>query len=177
MKIFTYHSKKNVLWLRNNLNHQCYKSNLKQTFHGCLIRRILIKLLHRFVCRHSWEISFREIFATHHRQGISLSADLKVWIDFEKLAKWIYFVRVCQKNPRTSFSEFFYPSRSRGSPKRACRALGVPVGLVYHHRTQCGAYHQPLWGCISSRGTRVSFLRLDDIQHFVLMIYRSCETG
>ena len=25
------------------------------------------------------------------------------------------------------------------------------AGLAYHHRTACGAYHQPLWGCISSR--------------------------
>ena len=23
------------------------------------------------------------------------------------------------------------------------------AGLAYHHRTTCGAYHQPLWGCIS----------------------------
>jgi len=23
--------------------------------------------------------------------------------------------------------------------------------LVYHQRTKCGAYHQPLWGCISPR--------------------------
>ena len=25
------------------------------------------------------------------------------------------------------------------------------AGLVYHRRTKCGVYHQPLWGCISSR--------------------------
>ena len=25
------------------------------------------------------------------------------------------------------------------------------AGLVYHHRAKRGAYHQPLWGCISSR--------------------------
>ena len=37
-----------------------------------------------FVYRNSWELSFGEIFAAHHRQGISLSADLKSWIDFEK---------------------------------------------------------------------------------------------
>jgi len=23
--------------------------------------------------------------------------------------------------------------------------------LAYHHRAKRGAYHQPLWGCISSR--------------------------
>ena len=25
------------------------------------------------------------------------------------------------------------------------------AGLVYHHRAKCGVYHQPQWGCISSR--------------------------
>ena len=25
------------------------------------------------------------------------------------------------------------------------------AGLAYHWRTKCGVYHQPLWGCISSR--------------------------
>jgi len=27
------------------------------------------------------------------------------------------------------------------------------AGLAYHHRTTYGAYHQPLWGCISSRAS------------------------
>ena len=27
------------------------------------------------------------------------------------------------------------------------------AGLVYHRRTTCGVYHQPLWGCISSRAS------------------------
>ena len=27
------------------------------------------------------------------------------------------------------------------------------AGLAYHRRTKCGAYHQPLWGCISSRAS------------------------
>ena len=90
------------------------------------------------------------------------------------------------KNSENSFSEFFYPSRSRGSPKRACRALGVPVGLVYHRRAKCGVYHQPLWGCISSRvsvhlpaawwytATSCGWyakLRFDDIQGFALIPY------
>ena len=51
------------------------------------------------------------------------------------------------------------------------------AGLVYHHRTKCGAYHQPLWGCISPRAS-VHYsaawwdttLCVDDIQCFALMI-------
>jgi len=27
------------------------------------------------------------------------------------------------------------------------------AGLAYHHRAKRGAYHQPLWGCISSRAS------------------------
>ena len=84
-------------------------------------------------------------------------------------------VQILSSPPKNSIAfamEFFYPSRSRDSPKRACRALGVPVGLVYHHRAKRGVYHQPLWGCISSRAS-VYFLRLDDIQCSALMIYRN----
>ncbi len=45
--------------------------------------------------------------------------------------------------------------------------------MVYHRRTKDGAYHQPLWGCISSRGTRASQLRNDDIQFLTeLVIYK-----
>ena len=40
--------------------------------------------VHSFVCRHSWEISFREIFATRHRQGVSLPSHRKTGIDFKK---------------------------------------------------------------------------------------------
>ena len=48
------------------------------------------------------------------------------------------------------------------------------AGLVYHHRTKCGGYHQPLWGWISSRHSRAyPFLRFDDIQCSALMIYRN----
>ncbi|MBQ2793249.1 MAG: hypothetical protein IJF05_00950, partial [Clostridia bacterium] len=62
--------------------------------------------------------------------------------------------------------------------------LSKPQGLVYHRRTACGAYHQPLWGCISSR-FGVHFLRLDDIQRHavgdmqnsVLMIYKAFRFG
>ena len=44
--------------------------------------------------------------------------------------------------------------------------------LAYHRRAKRGGYHQPLWGWISSRAS-VYFLRLDDIQNCVLMIYRN----
>ena len=51
------------------------------------------------------------------------------------------------------------------------------AGLAYHHRAKCGAYHQPLWGCISSRisvhlpaAWWDTTLRVGDIQCFALMI-------
>ena len=46
------------------------------------------------------------------------------------------------------------------------------AGLAYHHRAKCGAYHQPFGLYLITR-QRVSYLRLDDIQHFVSMIYRN----
>ena len=50
----------------------------------------------------------RITFCSHHRQGISLPTDRKPWIDFEKLAKWIYFVRVCQKGKRGHMSSLSF---------------------------------------------------------------------
>ena len=49
------------------------------------------------------------------------------------------------------------------------------AGLVYHHAVR-RVYHQGRQRrpCISSRAS-VYILRLDDIQHFVLMIYRSAN--
>ena len=35
------------------------------------------------------------------------------------------------------------------------------AGLAYHHRAKRGAYHQPFWGCISSRFS-VHLIRLDE---------------
>ena len=45
------------------------------------------------------------------------------------------------------------------------------AGLAYHRRAKCGVYHQPLWGCISSRVSvyltcdlmRCKAFRFDDI--------------
>ena len=39
--------------------------------------------------------------------------------------------------------------------KRPLRAFVFiqAAGLVYHRRAKCGAYHQPLRGCISSRSS------------------------
>ena len=98
IKIFTYHSKKNVLWLRNNLKHQYCKSNLMQIFHGCLIRRILIKLLHSFVYRHSWKLSFSGDFRNSSPPR-DKSIPLPQTTDRfrKKLALRIDFVRVSQK--------------------------------------------------------------------------------
>ena len=85
-----------------------------------------------------------------------------------------------KKFDRFRLVEFFYPSRSRGSPKRACRALGVPVGLAYHRRTKCGAYHQGRRAalvshhapaCIFPAAWWYTTLRVGDIQRFALMIY------
>ena len=39
-------------------------------------------------------------FVTHHRQGISLSADFEIWIDFKNLWYGSIFVRVCKKKIR-----------------------------------------------------------------------------
>ena len=48
------------------------------------------------------------------------------------------------------------------------------AGLAYHHRTKCGAYHQGrLTDLASHHAPACIYLRLDDIQHFVLMIYRN----
>ena len=58
---------------------------------------------------------------------------------------------VHKKIPRTLFSVFFYPSRR----------LGIPSDFSLHLIT-IGAYHHAL-ACIH--------LRLNDIQHSVLMIY------
>ena len=50
----------------------------------------------------------------------------------------------------------------------------LAAGLAYHRRAKCGVYHQglvaPLY--IITR-QRASYLRLDDIQTFGLMIYRN----
>ena len=60
------------------------------------------------------------------------------------------------------------------------------AGLAYHHRAKRGAYHQPLWGCISSRVSvhppaawwdatlrvdDIPQLVADDIQGFALILY------
>ena len=56
------------------------------------------------------------------------------------------------------------------------------AGLVYHHRTKCGAYHQGrIAALVSHHAPAYIFLRLDDIpqrvadnmQNFVLMIYKA----
>ena len=46
------------------------------------------------------------------------------------------------KNPKAIAFGFFYPRRSRGSPKRAKRVLGVPVGLAWHQRVP-----RVVWNC------------------------------
>ena len=47
-------------------------------------------------------------------------------------------------------------------------------GLAYHRRTKCGVYHQGrLAALVSHHAPACIFLRLDDIQHFVLMICNS----
>ena len=62
----------------------------------------------------------------------------------------------CQKTPRTLFSVFFYPSRRLGISSDASRYIikggSPPLYLITRQRA--------------------SILRLDDMQHFVLMIYR-----
>jgi hypothetical protein len=48
------------------------------------------------------------------------------------------------------------------------------AGLAYHRRTKCGAYHQGRQAdLVSHHASACISLRLDEIQHFVLMIYRN----
>ena len=48
------------------------------------------------------------------------------------------------------------------------------AGLAYHCRTKCGAYHQGRQAdLVSHHASACISLRLDEIQHFVLMIYRN----
>ena len=48
------------------------------------------------------------------------------------------------------------------------------AGLAYHRRTKCGAYHQGRkTALVSHHAPACIFLRLDDIQNCVLMIYRN----
>ena len=54
------------------------------------------------------------------------------------------------------------------------------AGLAYHRRAKCGAYHQPLWGCISSRasvhlscGLMIYSQKARYTLAFVRMIYRN----
>ena len=46
------------------------------------------------------------------------------------------------------------------------------AGLVYHHRAKRGAYHLP-YGLYLITRQRVYSLRLDEIQHCVLVIYNA----
>ena len=65
-----------------------------------------------------------------------------------------------------------YPSQKRSNfclPKVTSFFIQA-AGLAYHHRAKCGVYHQPLWGCISSRVSVhlptawwYTTLRVDDI--------------
>ena len=48
------------------------------------------------------------------------------------------------------------------------------AGLVYHRRTKCGAYHQGRQAdLVSHHASACISLRLDEIQHYVLMIYKA----
>ena len=52
--------------------------------------------------------------------------------------------------------------------------LSKPLILAYHRRTKCGAYHQGRQAdLVSHHASACISLRLDEIQHFVLMIYRN----
>ena len=48
------------------------------------------------------------------------------------------------------------------------------AGLVYHRRTTCGVYQQGRRAALAyHHAPACIYLRLDEIQHFVLMIYRN----
>ena len=48
------------------------------------------------------------------------------------------------------------------------------AGLAYHRRTKCGAYHQGRQAdLVSHHASACISLRLDEMQHYVLMIYNS----
>ena len=79
------------------------------------------------------------------------------------------------RSPKPSVVGSSPPAPAKKRTKRSLRSFFIQSeGLVYHRRTKCGVYHQgrlpPLY--LITR-QRASYLRLDDIQHFVLMIYRN----
>ncbi len=82
-----------------------------------------------------------QIFAAHHRQGVSLPTDRKTRIDFEKTVVWIDFERVCQflsalhKNRQVSQEacRFFYPSRRLGM-ESCVSVYGIAVGVCHYLR-------------------------------------------
>ena len=102
----------------------------------------------------------RITFCAHHRQGISMPADLETRIDFKKTCFADRFCKVVPTKKEllsTKSSFFVYPSRRLGisSPREVRRISSAPVGLYLITRQ------------------RASYLRLDDIQTFGLMIYRN----
>ena len=96
-------------------------------------------MLHSLVYKHG--VAPRKIAVkcnSHHRQGVSLSADGKPWIDFKKLALRIYFVRVCYaENPHESLilADFcffiFHEQRS------ANHTLMLKTGIIFSSVTFC----------------------------------------
>ena len=102
----------------------------------------------------------QSVFNIQHFVSVTYTALLQFDVGVRNLIakrKKYLFRSLCTKNPTSlDLSDFFI------------QAAGL-------------AYHQPLRGWISSRQRRVShhapaciFLRLDDIQHFVLIICNSC---
>jgi hypothetical protein len=80
----------------------------------------------------------------------------------KQLLKFIFNkVRNCWVNPEKSTS------------KEVLFSIQA-AGLVYHRRTKRGVYHQGRHAVlVSHHASACIFLRLDDIQHYVLMICNS----
>ena len=115
-----------------------------------------------------WRISFHieqsEIFHNFRKEIISHSAtpniSLKsVWVRIliANLEKYLFRSLLPKKFDKFRLVEFFYPSRRLGISSRRSRGYhqGRQAALVSHHAPAC------------------ILLRLDDIQNFVLMIYRN----
>ena len=93
--------------------------------------------------------------------------------------------RICAEMKQQSFATlrrkfgFRFPSspptKTEHLSTDKCSVLFIQAaGLAYHRHTKCGVYHQGrLTALVSHHAIACIFLRLDDIQHFVLMICNS----
>ncbi len=72
----------------------------------------------------------------------------------KKTVRWTVFSCEVRSGyaARTDDAQRHHPaSPAKNRQVLTCRFFIQAAGLAYHHRAKRGVYHQPLWGCISSR--------------------------